>query len=86
MQQTLTDEIIKIQPKGLITIPKELREELGFRENEFARIKKEKGRLIIEPVRVLPYPVRTYSHKEVDEFFKIDKEETSRLKKKGFHV
>lgn len=82
MQQIFSEEIIKIQPKGLITIPKDLREELGLKENEFARVKKEKGRLIIEPVRILPYSVRSYTDKEIDEFLKEDQKETNQLKKK----
>lgn len=77
------DELVKIQPKGLLTIPKKLREELGFREGDFARIKKEKGRLIIEPVRTLPYQVRSYSEADLREFFAEDERETKRLKQKG---
>ena len=52
-------------------------------EGEFARVKEEKGRLVIEPVRILPYPVRSYSQADLEEFFAEDEQETKILKKKG---
>ena len=81
MQQIILEEIVKIQPKGLFTIPKKFRTGL-FEENGLARVKKEKGRLILEPIRTLPYPVRSYSSEEVKEFDQ-DKDETKILKAKG---
>ena len=83
MQTLSYNEIIKIQPKGLITIPSKLRKSLGFTENGLARLKSEKGRLIMEPVRTLPYPVRSYSDNELQEFIDLDKKESQKLKKKG---
>ena len=79
----IQEELVKIQPKGLLTIPKKLREEVGFTEGAFARVKGEKGRLIIEPVRTLPYQVRSYSDSDLKEFFAEDERETKLLKKKG---
>lgn len=72
-------EIVKVQNKGLITIPKIFREEIGLRKNDLIRVKKEKGRLILEPVRTLPYPVRTYSDSEIKEFLELDAKETQKL-------
>ncbi len=84
MQQVIQqEEIVKIQPKGLITIPKKLREQLGFEENSLVRMKEEKGKLIVESVRALSYPVRSYTENEVKEFIELDKKETSELRKKG---
>lgn len=80
----IVEEIVKIQPKGLITIPKKFRKSLGFEENKLARLKEEKGRLVLEPVRTLPYPVRSYTEKELEEFFNLDEEESKDLKNKGF--
>lgn len=75
------EQIIQFQPKGLITVPKKLREAVGLGERALARIKEEKGRLIIEPVRTLPYSVRGYTDQEIKEFVKLDREERSeRLK------
>ena len=82
MQTTSSEEIVRILPKGIMTIPKKLRVELGFEENGMARIKKEKGRLVIEPVRTLPYRVRSYTDQEIDEFIKLDREESDSLGQK----
>ena len=56
---------------------------MGFEESNLARLKQEKGRLILEPVRTLNYPVRSYTDKELEEFIKLDKEESKKLRKKG---
>jgi bifunctional DNA-binding transcriptional regulator/antitoxin component of YhaV-PrlF toxin-antitoxin module len=82
MQQITLEEIVKIQPKGLFTIPKKFRTGL-FEENGLARVRKEKGRLILEPVRTLPYPVRSYTESEIKEFLDLDSYETKTLKAKG---
>jgi AbrB family looped-hinge helix DNA binding protein len=75
--------IVKIQNKGLITIPKAYREELGLEKGGLARIRRKSGGLVIEPVRVLPYPIRSYTRKELEEFLKLDEKETKKLKKKS---
>ena len=76
-------QIIKILPKGLITIPKRFRQSLGLEENGLARVKQNAGRLIVEPVRTLTYPVRSYTDAEIDEFLELDNKESQELKKKG---
>ncbi len=83
MQQISQEEIVRIQPKGLVTIPKKMRQNLAMAENSLMRIKQEKGRLILEPVRTLPYPVRSYTEDEVKEFIESDKKESKVLKKMG---
>lgn len=83
MQQVTQEEIVKMQPKGLLTIPKKFREELGFEEDGLVRVMEEKGRIVLEPVRILDYPVRSYTKQDVDDFLELDKEETKALKKKG---
>jgi len=83
MQQTTREEIIKIQPKGILTIPKNLRLSLGFVDNSLVRVKEEKGRLIMEAVRTLPYPVRSYTDDEIGSFLELDKKQSKELKKKG---
>ena len=77
------EEIAKLQPKGLLTIPKKFREGLGFTENNLVRLKADRGRLIVEPVKTLPYPVRTYTDRNLEEFFALDDEESKQLKAKG---
>lgn len=83
MQQIIQEEIIKIQPRGLLTIPKKFRQSLNLEKNSLVRIRKDKWRLVIEPVRTLPYPVRSYSNEDIEEFLKLDVQETKRLKGKG---
>ena len=77
------EEFIKVQNKGLITIPKSFRDDLGIRVNSIAKIKKVKGRIILEPVRILPYPVRSYKNSEIKEFIDLDNKESKQLKKEG---
>ena len=84
MQLSTYEEIAKLQPKGLLTIPKKFREGLGFTENNLVRLKADRGRLIVEPVKTLPYPVRTYTDRNLEEFFALDDEESKQLKAKGF--
>ena len=65
--------LVKILPKGLITIPKKLRQDIGLEENGLARIKKEGKRLILEPVDIISYPLREYSASEIKQFIKEDR-------------
>ena len=79
----IQQQVVKIQNKGLLTIPKAFREELELSKDSLARIIKIKGRLILEPVRTLPYKARSYKKNEIDEFLELDKKESKSLKKKG---
>ena len=65
--------LVKILPKGLVTIPKKLRQEVGLGENTLVRIKKEGKRLILEPVNIVSYPLREYSAEEISKFIKEDR-------------
>ncbi len=82
MQTILSEDIIKILPKGLMTIPIKFRKALGLVDNGIARIKEDKGRLIIEHIYTIPYPVRTYKNEEIDQFLAQDKKDSIELKKK----
>lgn len=81
--QTLFEDIIKIQPKGLLTIPKKMRIKVGMEEDSLVRITEERGRIVIEPVYTLSYPVRRYTKEDIREFIKLDQKESKSLKKKG---
>jgi len=83
MQQIAQEEIIKMQTKGLLTIPKKMRQKLGFEENSLVRVREERGRVVIEPVRTLPYPVRSYTEQDIKGFIELDQSETETLKQKG---
>lgn len=82
MQQLIQEELVKLQPKGLLTIPKKFRTQIGLKENSILKIKQDKNRLILEPVYVLEYPVRRYTKEEIGEFLALDERETKLLKKK----
>ena len=83
MQTTSFEDIVKLQPKGLLTIPKKARQAVGFDEDGFVRIRVDRGRILIEPVRVLPSPVRRYTNEEIEKFFALDDKESEELRKKG---
>jgi len=83
MLQQVQDEIIKLQPRGLLTIPKKLRKSLGLEENSLLRIRKDQWRLVIEPVRTISYSARSYTDKDLSDFFEFDEEQTKSLKKKN---
>ena len=70
--QTLVEDIIKIQSKGLVTIPKKLRDGIGLKENSLARIRREGRKLVLESVRVVSYKLREYSKREIRQFIKED--------------
>lgn len=78
-----TEEITRIQPRGILTIPKKLRRSIGLADNTFVKISGNKYRLVIEPIRVLPYPVRSYDDNEIKDFFNLDASESKQLKTKG---
>ncbi len=69
-------EIIKVQPRGVITIPRKFRGE-NFAEDSFVRVVKADGKLILEPVTIPRYPVRRYTNNEVAEFLEADKHEST---------
>lgn len=83
MQNLYQENLVKLQPKGLLTIPKKLRVELGLEESKLVRLRVERGRLIIDPVRTLPYPVRSYTSGELKEFINLDRNQTAELTQKG---
>ncbi len=82
MQVQTNEEIIKIRSRGVLTVPKKMREGL-FDRGDLVRMKKLGRKLIIEPVKTLAYPVRSYTDKELQEFFDLDEKETRQLKAKG---
>lgn len=82
MQQVTYEDIIKLQPKGVLTVPKKMREGL-FDDMGIAKISRVGAKLIIEPIRTLSYPVRSYTDSDLKDFFELDEKETKELKTKG---
>lgn len=70
-QDNLAEEWVRILAKGMITIPKGFRDELGIKEGEIAKIRKVGKRLVIEPREITDYEV--YSDKELSKMLEEDK-------------
>lgn len=84
MQQAqVREELVKLLPKGLITIPKKFRDEIGLKENTVIKVIKKGNTLVIEPVQTISYPIRTYTKEQIKEFIKLDRKDSRQLKKKG---
>lgn len=81
--QDYPEEIIRLQPRGYLTIPIKFRQDWDLTDG-LVRIIKKQTSVVIEPVRVLPYPVRSYTDQEIDSFFAEDAKQTQELAKKGF--
>ncbi len=82
---TLTNdyqEIVQIQSRGNITIPRRFRKN-DFEEKNYIRMRQMNGKIILEPVQIIAYPVRKYLSSEVNEFFDLDNRESVKLKKMG---
>ena len=73
-QQTVSaqEEWLRVLTKGMVTIPKAWREELGFEEGKVIKAKKIANKIIIEPIEKSA-PYRIYSQKELTQFIKDDK-------------
>lgn len=83
MQTLPIEEIASVQPKGVLTIPKKIRDAMGIVGRGLVRMRADAGKLTIEPLRTLPYPVRHYTDKELAEFIAFDEEEGKELRRKG---
>jgi len=76
MSQTIIatnqEEWLKVLGKGMVTIPKQWRDELGLEEGDIVKAKKEGNRVVIEPQQNSLAPYRVYSTAEIDTFLKED--------------
>lgn len=55
MQTLPIEVIVRMQPKGVITIPKKIRDAAGLKEGMYLRLTADHGRITLEPVRIVPY-------------------------------
>ena len=67
----MAEEWVKILGKGMVTIPKKFRDDLGIREGEVARIRKIGNRLVVESRDAVTYEI--YSDDEFREMMLADK-------------
>lgn len=63
---------LKVLAKGMVTLPKKWRDDLGIENGSLVKARKEGNKLVIEvqPRKLAPY--RVYSDAEIDEFLKDD--------------
>ncbi len=77
MSQTVQnnqEELLKILGKGMVTIPKKWRKDLGIDKGDIVKVRKEGKRLVIEATRLkAPAPYRVYSAAEIDDFLEEDR-------------
>ena len=67
----MAEEWVKILGKGMVTIPKKFRDDLGMREGEVARIRKVGNRLVVESRDAVTYEI--YTDREFREMMLADK-------------
>jgi AbrB family looped-hinge helix DNA binding protein len=83
MQQSIIqnqEEWLKILTKGLVTLPKNWRNQLNLNEGSIVKAKKVGNKIIIE-AKEKPVPYRLYSKKELSQFLKDDQLPKKLLKK-----
>jgi AbrB family looped-hinge helix DNA binding protein len=68
------EEWLKVLGKGMITLPKKWRDELGIGNGDMVKAKKEGNTVVIEPqAQTKPLaPYRVFSDAEIDEFVTED--------------
>ncbi len=84
MKQVLSDqsqeEYLRILGKGMITIPKEWRDELGLKEGGIVKARRTGNKMIIES-EPEPLPYRILSDEEIEDWLKEDKIPVSLIRK-----
>ncbi len=76
MSQTSTviqEEWLKVLGKGMVTLPKRWREDMGISEGDVIKAKKEGNKVVIEAQQTQSVPYRVYSDTEIDEFLAEDR-------------
>ncbi len=77
----IQEEWVNILTKGLVTIPKKMRDSLGLKEGDVARVKIEDNRIIIEPRSNKGFEeFRQYTKKQIEEFIREDELDDSEQK------
>ncbi len=76
-------EWLKVLGKGMITIPKKWRQELGLEKGEIVRAQRVGSKVIIEAREQKEVPYRVYSDEEIKSFVRDDKLSSSLVGKIG---
>ena len=72
---------LKVLGKGMVTLPKRWREDMGVTTGDIIKAKKAGGKIVIETQQTQRVPYRLYSDAEIDQFLKVDKLPKSLAKK-----
>lgn len=69
------EEWLKVLGKGMVTLPKRWRDEMGIENGDVVKAKKQGNKVIIEvqPQTFVTAPYRVFSDAEIDEFLEEDK-------------
>lgn len=68
----IKQEWLKVLGKGMVTLPKKWRDELGIENGDVVKAKKEGNKVIIEGAKKRTAPYRIYSKAQIEEFLKED--------------
>lgn len=71
--QTFDDIVVQIGPKGTFTLPKSLRTLTNLNDGTFVKASVAMGKIILEPARMISYPVRQYADEDIENFLEEDK-------------
>lgn len=69
----INDIVVQIGPKGTFTLPKSLRTLTNLDDGAFVKASVNMGKIILEPARVISYPVRQYTDEDIESFLEEDK-------------
>lgn len=78
---TTQEEWLKVLGKGMVTLPKRWREDLGIETGDVVKAKKDGNKVVIEGKVNRNTPYRVYNDREIDEFLKEDRLPKSLAKK-----
>ena len=70
---------VKILYKGLMTIPKAMREKVGIKEGDVAKVRVEGNKIVLEPRQEAEY--RIFTDEEIKRWEKEDRLSKAELKK-----
>lgn len=65
-------EWLKVLGKGMVTLPKKWRDEMGIETGDVVKAKKEGNKVVIETQQASFAPYRIYSNNEIEGFLKED--------------
>lgn len=68
---------LKILGKGMLTLPKKWRQDLGVETGDVIKAKKEGNKIVIVAQQNQKVPYRVYSDSEIEDFLKEDRLEKS---------